>query len=217
MLRFPARFLVIFNLMAALIPPAGLRVIFVDRPKLVPVWIVLGALGAYFVTNQYLTVSKFHQIFAITPTDTPEYVKIIAEDPDWVGVVNLPTDLRGGNQLYQQTVHEKPLINYVDFVTSRLYYINGTQIPLSLSDGLYAMQLRGFDKATKSFPKNVPDWPTPEKLKQELAQLKRFGLRYIVVERELFKPESLSEFEELFRPFLIPIAKTGDEDLYRLK
>ncbi len=217
MLRFPARFIVITNLMVSVVVACGLARLFVARKKVVPVWIALALVGSWWLTRRSLTISRFHEMFAMTETACPDYVKAIAEDPDWVGVANLPTNLQGGMQLYYQTVHEKPVINYVDFVTSRLYFINEHQIPLSLSDGLYSMHLRGFDRATGRYPDKVPDWPTREKLAQEMALWKRFGLRYIVVERTLFKEESLSEFESLFSPFVEAVIRTDTVDLYRLR
>ncbi len=217
MLRFPARFIVIANLAVAVVIASGLQRVFLERGRLRLVWIPVSLVLALGLTRQSLTISRFHEMFAMTETSCPEYVSAIAEDPDWVGVANLPTNLQGGMQLYYQTIHQKPLINYVDFVTSRLYFINEHQIPLSLSDGLYGMHRRGFDPATERFPDTVPDWPSPDKLEQELALMKRFGLRYIVVERTLFKEESLEAFEALFAPFVEAVSRTETVDLYRLR
>lgn len=217
MIRFPQRFLAVANLMLAVILACGLRVFFVDRPRLQPLWLAIGTSLAILLTTSLVHSARFHEIFVTTPVPEPAYVKLMADDPETVAVVNLPTDLQGNYQLYYQTLHAKPLLNFVDFVTSRLYYIDGKLLPLSYSAALYGMHLRGYDPYMKGYPAEVPPWPQEPQLGREITRLHTAGLRYVVVEREKFRAESLTEFESLLKPYLTLVLSAEGVDLYRLK
>ena len=216
-IRFPVRFIVLTNLCLAMMLAFGLRVLLVPRPRLNPLWVVVGAMLAAGLTHRLEASARFREIFVSTPVVPPGYVERLRADPRMVGVVHLPTDLGGGFQLYYQAIHEKPLLNYVDFVTARVYYLEGRQLPLTVADIIYAMQQRGYDAYLEGYPKDVPPWPTPSRIAEDFARLKKMGVGYVVVHRDLFKAESLKAFEERVGDHLERIQGTDDTDLYALR
>lgn len=165
---------------------------------------------ALVINSRMLQVSRFHEIFALTPLHEPAWVKLVNADPTPGAIMHLPTDLQGRYQLYYQTLHERPLLGFVDFVTSRRYELQQKMLPMSYCNALYAMQLRGYDDFLQGYPSHVPEWPEKRFTDEQLGRLKLDGLRYVLVERKRFQPESLAEFEAYTQTWLEKVPVPAD-------
>lgn len=186
---------------------------------LLPVGIplILSGLLAIGINTEMLRVSRFHEIFAVTPLPRPAWINVLNSDPAPGAVLHLPTDLQGRFQLYTQTLHHRPLLGYVDFVTSRRYYLSSMMLPLSFSHAYYGLQQRGYDDFIKSYPPNVPEWPSRQTHLEQVNALKAAGLRYVLVERSRFQPQSLVEFEALVADTLDRVVQLDGVDVYRTR
>lgn len=237
-IRFPVRFQVIFLMGLSVCATLGLHALLLELERLFA-WLKaridarrptpwseaqhqahartyalllggLGVLSALLINARMLQVSRFHEIFATTALHTPEWTQVLKNDPVPGAVMHLPTDLQGRYQLYEQTLHERPLLGYVDFVTSRRYELAQKMLPMSYSNALYGMHLRGYDDFLGGYPSQFPEWPDEHINNEQLARLKMAGLRYVVLDRSRFKPESLTEFEAVMKHWLEKVPSTPD-------
>lgn len=221
-IRFPIRFVVMLLLGVGIMAGFGLALVLTPLENLLSRWRVtklilpvLGMGGGLLLHAQLLTAARFPDILVQTPVERPGWIRVLQDDETPGAVVHMPTDLQGREQLLFQSQHERPLMGYIDFVTGFNARLPHGQVPLSFSDALYGLQMRGYDDKIRGYPLRPPPWPKAELHREQLVSLRRTGLRYLVLDRSRFEAQTLEAFEGLMQDQMRRVYAEGSTEVYR--
>lgn len=204
-IRFPSRYLLIFNLSLSLLIGGLLaRLLSLLKVRGWGDWL-LGVLLAVLMTQQVVSLGRYHDVTELTSAELPPYVVILAEDPRPLGVLQLPMDQGGGQQIFYQLFHEKPVMAFINFVTSKMRMVpvgGGERAPISYLQTVFSMHLKGYDRQAKAWPRDSQPLPSAEGISQDMTALSRAGFGWVILEEALYKPEDLSVIRSAIEPHL---------------
>lgn len=216
MLRFPGRFMVLVNLAVAVLAALGLARVLRSLPS--PTALGIGALVALPLVHLALGSSHYHELFATTPVPMTESVRLMREDPVPGFVLHLPMDMGGGRQLFDQSAHHRPLLSSIDLVTSKIHRSPRGRFSIHLTISLHELNMRGYDLAHRRWPeKRSTPYPRASVVHEDLEQLRAMGMRYVVLHRELFRPEDQEYFDREIAPRLEFVRREGTSELFRVE
>lgn len=219
-IRFPSRHMTVVNLSLALIMALGLGRLLTIRPWMRWPGVALGLILAVSLTGEMAAAGHYDRMIETTDVSPPAWVQRVAADPEPGAIAQLPVEMGGGQQIFYQIYHHRPLMAWVNFVTARIYYItdpHGTQLmPMSFLSTVYAIQQRGYDKQAERWP-NAEMWlPEPDVIEKDVAGLAFAGFRYLVIDTTLYRPDDMAVIRPTLDKYLIPEEPDGATLIWRV-